>query len=331
MSRPTADALRSVLDIAPHGSARQVLAAVDAALNCLPAPGGQARYSEAEWRALPEDLYEEHDLFFGAVRVTGNPVEILTRTMLESLRSQLNDTVSAGLGLGADAWEQLLAAYWAAFGVLWRVGVAGTAFESTARFHQVSQVRIDGVSVDPMVRWRLGHQTFFALIQALIATVGCLEEALAAGGEAEEAVAGLLLEDATRLMAGSGAAMRYAGDFTRTQYAEVVRPAMMPPHINPKFSGLQLRDHRILLKQLNRVKRLVESAGPAVHESYQQLLDAMSGAYDAHITVCARFGGDQEPSLRMPGSDSRAVQVLERFRERRTASITPERAAEQAR
>lgn len=168
---------------------------------------------------------------------------------------------------------------------------------------------------------------FFALIQGLIVSVGCLEECLRDDPDDVDSAC-RLLEDATALMIGSGASLRYAGDFTRTHYADSVRPAMMPPHINAKFSGLQLRDHRILLKLLHRVKPLVASPAPAVDKSYRLLLDAMSTAYDAHISVCSRFGGDRESSLRTPGSTVPAVEVLQRFRDRRLGAATPDRPAE---
>jgi hypothetical protein len=328
MNQRIADALRTVIDITPEDSDRRALAAVDAALACLTAPAAATKYNDAERNALPEDLYEEHDLFFGAIRVTGNSVETFTYTMLQALRSQLNDALSAGTSLSSCERAQLRGAFWTTFHELWRIGVAGTPFEYAARARtQGTGIGLDDVKGDPLIRWRLGHQVFFALIQALIVSVGCLEECLKDDPDDIESAC-RLLEEATVLMIGSGASLRYAGDFTRTHYTDAVRPAMMPPHISAKFSGLQLRDHRILLKLLNRVKPLLASPAPAVDKSYRRLLDAMSTAYDAHIDVCSRFGGDRESSLRTPGSRVPAVEILERFRDRRVGAATPDRPAE---
>jgi hypothetical protein len=328
MNQRTADALRTVIAVTPQDSDVHALAAVDAALDCLAPPSAAIRYTDAERKTLPEDLYEEHDLFFGAIRVSGNAVETFTTTMLEALRHQLDDALSAGIGLGGGDRAQLRDAFWTTFRMLWRIGVAGTPFEYTARARtQETATRTGRANGDPLNRWRLGHQVFFALIQALIVSVGCLEECLK---EDPEDVDGAcrLLEDATVLMTGSGVSLRYAGDFTRSHYADAVRPAMMPPYINAKFSGLQLRDHRILLKLIHQVKPLVESPAPAVDKSYGLLLDAMSTAYAAHIDVCSRFGGDREPSLRTPGSRVPAVEILQRFRDRRLGAATPVRPAE---
>lgn len=328
MNQRTADALRTVIDITPQDSDRRALAAVDAALACLASPAAATKYTDVERQALPEDLYEEHDLFFGAIRVTGNAVETFTYTMLEALRSQLNDALSAGISLSSGERAQLREAFWTTFHMLWRIGVAGAPFEYAARAHtQGTDMRTDDVTGDPLIRWRLGHQVFFALIQALIVSVGCLEECLKDDPDDIDSAC-RLLEDATVLMIGSGASLRYAGDFTRTHYTDAVRPAMMPPQINAKFSGLQLRDHRILLRLLHRVKPLVASPAPAVDKSYRLLLDAMSTAYDAHISVCSRFGGDRESSLRTPDSRVPAVEVLQRFRDRRLGAATPHRPAE---
>lgn len=324
MNQRTADALRTVIDIAPQDSDRRALAAVDAALACLASPATPSKYTEAERKTLPEDLYEEHDLFFGAIRVTGESVETFVYTMLEALRSQLDDALSEGISLSSGERAELREAFWTTFHMVWRIGVAGTPFESAARVHtQGTDTRTGDVKGGPLIRWRLGHQVFFALIQALIVSVGCLEECLRDDPDDVDSAC-RLLEDATALMIGSGASLRYAGDFTRTHYTDSVRPAMMPPHINAKFSGLQLRDHRILLKLLHRVKPLVASPAPAVDKSYRLLLDAMSTAYDAHISVCSRFGGDRESSLRTPGSTVPAVEVLQRFRDRRVGAATPD-------
>ncbi|WP_327358857.1 hypothetical protein [Streptomyces sp. NBC_01304] len=324
MNQRTADALRTVIDITPQDSDRRALSAVDAALACLAAPAAATKYTDAERKTLPEDLYEEHDLFFGAIRVTGNSVETFTCTMLEALRSQLNDALSAGISLSSGERAQLREAFWTTFHMLWRIGVAGTPFEYAARA-QVQGTDMGAVHAkgDPLIRWRLGHQVFFALIQALIVSVGCLEDCLKDDPEDIDSAC-RLLEDATVLMIGSGASLRYAGDFTRTHYTDAVRPAMLPPHINAKFSGLQLRDHRILLNLFHRVKPLVASPAPAVGKSYKVLLEAMSTAYDAHIFVCSRFGGDRESSLRAPGSRVPAVEILQRFRDRRLGAATPD-------
>lgn len=319
MDEDTVDALRMVVGLDSHDPDERALAAVAAALSRLGPPAAPTHYTDEERLGLPEDLYEEHDVFFGAVRVTGNPVQEFTRTMLEAVRGQLHDALSAGVTLGTDEWDQLRDAFCTVFRLLWRVGAADTHWAGAKPDTAVlPAVAIRPVDVDPLVRWRLGHQVFFALIQALVVAVGCVEEIL----ETEPDEACRLLEDATVLMIGSGAALRFAGDFTRPAYADVVRPAMMPPHINAKFSGLQLRDHRMLLKGFGRIKPLVAKADPEVRETYGFLVAAMSTAYDAHVAVCARFGGDREPSLRTPESAVAAVDVLDRFRAKRIRAVS---------
>jgi hypothetical protein len=125
-------------------------------------------------------------------------------------------------------------------------------------------------------------------------------------------------------MRGSAAAMRYAGDFAPRRYASTVRPAMLPPNLPPKFSGLQLRDHRVLLKALAEVKPLIAAAGDHVRPAYRRLLEQMRAAYSAHKLVCSRFGGDREPSLRMStGADCSAVDVLDRLERSRLRTVSP--------
>lgn len=209
MNQRTADALRTVIGITSQDTDRRALAAVDAALACLTSPAAATKYTDAERKALPEDLYEEHDLFFGAIRVTGNSVETFAYTMLESLRSQLSDALSAGISLSSGERAELREAFWTTFHMLWRIGVAGTPFENAARAHtQGTDTRTGDVQGGPLIRWRLGHQVFFALIQALIVSVGCLEEFLKDDPDDIDSAC-RLLEDATALMIGSGASLRY--------------------------------------------------------------------------------------------------------------------------
>jgi hypothetical protein len=171
---------------------------------------------------------------------------------------------------------------------------------------------------EALQRWRLGHQVFFAMIQSLIVLMSCAIDAF----ENEELLVNEIIDTAAIVMRGSAAALHFAGGFSSRSYAETVRPAMMPPHLEDKFSGLQSRDHRYLLVVLGRVKKLVRATESGDLPSYRRFLSEVDATYHAHKHVCSRFGGDNEPSLRMSGdSGGSAVEVLERLRIARLRQI----------
>lgn len=158
------------------------------------------------------------------------------------------------------------------------------------------------------------------LVQSLVVTVGCAVDAL----QRDDRAVHRMLDVATVVVRGSGVALRYAGDFSPLQYRSVVRPAMMPPNLEAKFSGLQIRDHAYLLKWLARVRPILAAADEAVRGRYQRFVAEIGPTYDAHRYVCARFGGDVEPSLRMSASSTMtAADVLERLKQSRSRSVTP--------
>ena len=108
---------------------------------------------------------------------------------------------------------------------------------------------------------------------------------------------------------------------------------MQPPHLEPKFSGLQSRDHRYLLEVLSDLRGLLVQKKPSGESgatssaaaSYKNFLDEMRNAYDEHKYVCERFGGDTEPSLRMnPNSQISSTSILERFKVRRIQAADTE-------
>jgi hypothetical protein len=294
----------------------ELLARVENALAALGPPGPAVAYNPEDHAALTDERYEEHDQFFCVQRVDGNPVEAFIRALLEACRAHLLDSLSVPSGLVAEHRHQLVHAFTASWSLLEECGPdRADRVRATC-----TPVQVDPVDGDPLLRWKLGHQVFFALVQSLVVTVGCAVDALRRGDQAVHR----MLDVATVVMRGSGAALRYAGDFSPLQYRGVVRPAMMPPNLAAKFSGLQIRDHAYLLKWLAEFRPILAAADEAVSGRYQRFVAEMGTTYDAHRYVCARFGGDAEPSLRMSAASSMtAADVLERLKQSRSRSVTP--------
>ncbi|MFV2022371.1 hypothetical protein [Micromonospora sp. LOL_023] len=146
-------------------------------------------------------------------------------------------------------------------------------------------------------RWLVGHQLFFVLVQGTITGLNCFLGASAAGDESDARAA---LRVAAAFMRSSAAAFRFASDFAPVDYEQLIRPAMAPPAVRAGFSGLQTRDHAYLMGLFAEVRLMRAKIGAArLGEAFEEFVEATIAAYEAHQLICARFGGDVLPSLRM--------------------------------
>ncbi len=135
-------------------------------------------------------------------------------------------------------------------------------------------------------RWIVGHQLFFVLIQGIVIALEGLEEALGVG---ETSAIGRAFEETVDLLWASAIALRFAGDFSGTEYDQVVRPIMEPPHVSEGFSGEHFVDHARLLRQLRRIKKPLLALPDALKPLHQRLLLATDAVYANHAFVCSRF------------------------------------------
>ena len=178
---------------------------------------------------------------------------------------------------------------------------------------------------DPERRWLIGHQLFFAVLQGVVVGLNCFNRA-AAEGDKEGATEAMSL--ATALMHSSAVAITFTSDFGPVDYEARIRPAMEPPAVRPGFSGLQTRDHAHLVSLFGRVRSTLVDLGTGMAGGFfEEFVDATVTAYDAHRYVCARFGGDVLPSLRMAAASrgrttQAGVDALRLIMRRRLFSLT---------
>ena len=159
-------------------------------------------------------------------------------------------------------------------------------------------------------RWKRGHQVFHLY---LVAMNTVLEDGEAALEAADLAALTASLRDLARLYDAATACMRYAADFSAEDYEHVVRPTMMPPHLNSGFSGLLNRDHAAMLARV----RLLRPRMAAIAASQADGAEAVTAAWDAvraaqrrnrahHMLVCRRFVSDGVSLLREFYANQRA-------------------------
>ena len=159
-----------------------------------------------------------------------------------------------------------------------------------------------GASI-PTVRWKRGHQAFHLY---LVAMNGVLNDALLALDAGEQSALTASLRDLAVLYDAATAGMKYAADFATEDYETVVRPSMMPPFVNPGFSGLLNRDHAVMLNQLRSLRtQLVSTLGreqsewpPAASAAMQAVRVAQQRNRAHHMLVCRKFVSDGVSLLR---------------------------------
>ncbi|XPM57244.1 MAG: hypothetical protein EDM05_004780 [Leptolyngbya sp. IPPAS B-1204] len=102
--------------------------------------------------------------------------------------------------------------------------------------------------------WKGFHWSFIIQIQGLIICLQRFERSLVCGNLA---MAQTELATATDLMLASGAAMQLAGSFSPRDYAQQIRPSMMPPQVqSDNFSGLMSWEHAALLSTGQKLQGL---------------------------------------------------------------------------
>jgi hypothetical protein len=179
------------------------------------------------------------------------------------------------------------------------------------------------VNVDQaMSRWRVGHHAFFVLLQGIILTHRRLEAALIEG---DMHSAKRTLAQAARMLEGSAAAMRFAGDMPVERY-QAVRESMTPPNVPYKFSGLWSIDHGAMIDGMKSLRERLTNNWGELETELQTWHEAIDRVYTAHACVCEYFVGNG-PSLAMRSETSEcarsALENIEVFRKRTLALVTP--------
>lgn len=308
------EALAACVRITP-GRSDKSLAQIATALTLI-SNNAQPLGQDDPLKRLPHISHLEHDTYCEIDRVKGEPVPIILRNILQVYQGLLEETNASGTSLSPIVWNQLRQAFHTMLHYLADQPLLLALNQSQ---YQPPSYRHASQPVDPLYRWRLGHHIFMVLIQNLIIACNCFEDAIK-NDDQEEAHTALGL--AITLMQGAGASLRFTGDFAPQEYEEIVRPSMMPPQSPPGLSGLLSIDHQHLVKTLVRLKPLFMSLTPPLQEQHALFLAALDDTYEAHKFVCARFIGDEQPSLRMrPDSEKSALDVLDQFKQTRLQSV----------
>lgn len=304
-STPRPDAARRALgalfDGAPTRDPRLLIERLEA----------PARAIVARWRTAVEsgaapgsgsERHQEYEAYFGVQRLAGgDPLASLGEAALVAYHRLLLDSLR-GCSLGSVELSLLQGTFEEIAATLG--GAPDPSLAEPVVPGSWAGARSEA-PVDAMVRWKLGHQAFFVLIQASIAAHTQLAVALR---ERQHRPAAEALSLATRLWWGTAAAFRYTGDFSADDYERVVRPSMSPPAMKHGFSGLLSVDHAYLLRAVKALRPALQELPEELGREHRLYLQALDAAYEAHAFVCERFvgcaqslkGSHQDPQASAP-------------------------------
>lgn len=263
--------------------------------------GAEAHSILARWEilgaepAVPTgmDRYVEYDVYFSIRRRTDRePLTALGEAAVVAYHRLLVD-MHQGTRLEPHELGRIERAFAAIFALLSLDVDADSARTSDTMpvpvaFHGSTHDEHTRGPIDALLRWRLGHHSFFVLIQVLMVVHLRIATSL---NRYDLAAAAGALALAAGLWEGTAAAFRFAADFASDDYENIVRPSMSPPFLKEGFSGFFSADHVGLIRILKGLRPALQQLPPelgAVHQTYLRALDL---AYEAHACVCENFVG----------------------------------------
>ena len=165
--------------------------------------------------------------------------------------------------------------------------------------------------------WQGFHWSFFVNIQGLIISMLRFEQLI----ERENIqLARTELETAANLMLAAAASMELAGDFSRKEYEQYIRPTMMPPNVHSdSFSGLMFWDRAYLMTVWKKIQLKFKNMPEAIKLEQDKFISAYMALSKSHKQVCSKFGGNEVGSLH--SNNTTAIESLEKFEKTRQKLI----------
>lgn len=177
----------------------------------------------------------------------------------------------------------------------------------------------NALEIDAAQIWKGFHWSFIVQVQGLIICLQRFERSLVSGNLV---MAQTELETATDLMLASSAAMQLAGSFSPRDYAQQIRPSMMPPQVqSDNFSGLMSWEHAALIQIWKRLSPAFGALPPELQPQHQKFVAAYLTLASSHRAVCEKFGGDAAGSLRFEAGT--ATDTLDKFAQLRLQTLDP--------
>lgn len=174
---------------------------------------------------------------------------------------------------------------------------------------------------DPLRRWMRGHLLFMVICQGMsLSTKMLIYAAEHDDRELAKAQANQLIQ----LMNISRITLKFATDLTQKQYLEKIRPTLMPPLAPPKMSGINWRDHMVMIKLMRKSTPAWDYIERYQPDIVDRMRSVLSDVYEAHRNVCEQFVGENNTSLlARENASTGAGKVIEGLKTSRLKLLQP--------
>lgn len=147
-----------------------------------------------------------------------------------------------------------------------------------------------------VLRWKQGHHVFHVL---LVSMNTVLDDSMNALVQRDWSRLVSSLNRLTALYDASTSTMKYAADFSKDRYENLIRPSMMPPYLSPGFTGELNTEHKVMVDGVLNLRHCLQAElgtrkqWPAdVVEAWTRLSKSQSQNRKHHALVCQKFVDD---------------------------------------
>jgi hypothetical protein len=257
----------------------------------------------------------DNDFAFGIERHQGDSVALMVNAALNAAIQSGELVQRSGTSLDHSEWSDMMSA---AQVILQTIASPRLMPEYRVMF-QAPKSKVEEDDQDPLRRWVRGHLLFMVLCQGISL---CTNLLISAAHDKDLELACAQANRLIQLMNISRITLEFATDLNSQQYVSQIRPTLMPPIAPPKMSGINWRDHVVMIRSM----RQSTEAWNFIEQTYPQLAERMrtilAQVYSAHRGVCEKFVGEENTSLlATENATYTAGQVLENLKKSRLKYI----------
>ncbi|MDC9605257.1 hypothetical protein WDV76_00545 [Xenorhabdus griffiniae] len=264
----------------------------------------------------------DNDKAFWIERHRGESTALLIKATLEATVQVCELVERWGTNLSQDEWNQVISTVDAILHTIIEPRSMPRAWNASLAL----PARQEDPNM-PFRRWVRGHLLFMVLCQGMSLSLNLMTRAAQNNDiELAHAQANRIIQ----LMDISRITLEFATDLNQEQYLSEIRPTLMPPIAPPKMSGINWRDHEVLvrlMRQSTPVWSFIEQTHP---KTVERMRSVLTEVYTAHRSVCEKFVGESSSSLlARTKAATPAGQILEglkktRMRSLDTSALTPD-------
>lgn len=253
----------------------------------------------------------DNDLAFGIERHQGDTVALMIKATLEAAIQTGELVQRSGTSLDHSEWSDMMSVVQT---ILLAIASPRLLPESRVLF-RAPKSKVEEDDQDPLRRWVRGHLLFMALCQAMNL---CTNLLITAARDKDLELACAQAHRLIQLMNISRITLEFSTDLNSQQYVSQIRPTLMPPIAPPKMSGINWRDHVVMIRSMRQSTEawsFIEQTHPHLAE---RMRTTLAQVYSAHRGVCEKFVGEENTSLlAKENATNTAGQVLENLKKSR--------------